>query len=536
MEVPKARSAKQKTSKDVYDVADKPLIRKTYSNVTSTLRGAAVFAFFFFGILSFYNGPGLALLPETNQDAGLWILCAGTASAAVTSFIISLVPQTLEKHLIRMFGLGGCLLIPMLVNAVCQQLGMVPVSASLICSTISWMLFGVAISVIISACASYLYCTSFDSITLIIGIGACVGTILFAFLVLLQNRFVCIAAAAVIYFAGCAAAIYLASNVRQDEEKIQRKHMESRMQRGSMSPVAVFSTFIQVVILGYLVASPAQNLFISASQIFFIGCLIAAFLFVFTYAKLKWVSDLQGICLLTMPVIMAGLVLSRELGIVGIVVCNGLIVIALSYHYFVYWQDSICISRNSVLEQYSYHARSHSAVFASALFGMLLHTLVVSNSATWGSEAESIASSVLVVALCVAFLMFAISDQSFYESAHRMMKKMGTANMCASPSLFEDETIFCTDEGAETDMAEATVLDASTDRIDARCVELIERFALTDREAEVLVLLAKGRNAEYIMGELSISRSTAKSHIASVYRKVGIHRQQELITFVDGDE
>ena len=66
-----------------------------------------------------------------------------------------------------------------------------------------------------------------------------------------------------------------------------------------------------------------------------------------------------------------------------------------------------------------------------------------------------------------------------------------------------------------------------------RCAALIEQYGLTEREGEVFVLLAKGRNTEYIQKKLFISGNTAKTHILHIYRKMGISSQQSLIDQVD---
>lgn len=72
----------------------------------------------------------------------------------------------------------------------------------------------------------------------------------------------------------------------------------------------------------------------------------------------------------------------------------------------------------------------------------------------------------------------------------------------------------------------------STDRYDIVCGNLARRYLLSPRQAEVLNLLARGRNASYIEDKLCISLSTAKSHISGVYRKLGVHTQQELLALV----
>lgn len=61
---------------------------------------------------------------------------------------------------------------------------------------------------------------------------------------------------------------------------------------------------------------------------------------------------------------------------------------------------------------------------------------------------------------------------------------------------------------------------------------LQERYGLTNREAEVAVLLAEGRNIPFIQKELVISKGTAQTHSRNIYRKLGIHHRQELIDLV----
>lgn len=67
-----------------------------------------------------------------------------------------------------------------------------------------------------------------------------------------------------------------------------------------------------------------------------------------------------------------------------------------------------------------------------------------------------------------------------------------------------------------------------------RCAELAREHGLTEREEEVLELLARGRNARFIQEALSISYSTTKTHVGRVYRKLGVHAHQELIDLVEG--
>jgi DNA-binding CsgD family transcriptional regulator len=66
-----------------------------------------------------------------------------------------------------------------------------------------------------------------------------------------------------------------------------------------------------------------------------------------------------------------------------------------------------------------------------------------------------------------------------------------------------------------------------------RCQAVAKVYNLTLRETEVLIMLAKGRNAKYIQSELVISNHTAKTHIHNIYKKMSITSQQSLIDIVD---
>lgn len=58
---------------------------------------------------------------------------------------------------------------------------------------------------------------------------------------------------------------------------------------------------------------------------------------------------------------------------------------------------------------------------------------------------------------------------------------------------------------------------------------LLRDRGLTDRETEVALLLAEGRNIPYIQERLVISQGTAQTHAYHIYQKLGIHSKQELI-------
>lgn len=66
-----------------------------------------------------------------------------------------------------------------------------------------------------------------------------------------------------------------------------------------------------------------------------------------------------------------------------------------------------------------------------------------------------------------------------------------------------------------------------------RCERFAEYYRLSPRQTEVLILLAKGRNAEYVQEKLFISNHTARAHIYNIYRKTDVHSQSELMDRIE---
>ncbi len=58
---------------------------------------------------------------------------------------------------------------------------------------------------------------------------------------------------------------------------------------------------------------------------------------------------------------------------------------------------------------------------------------------------------------------------------------------------------------------------------------MAHKFNLTDRELEVLVLLAEGLQNQQIAERLTISTSTVKYHKTNIFEKLGVQTQSEAL-------
>jgi len=72
--------------------------------------------------------------------------------------------------------------------------------------------------------------------------------------------------------------------------------------------------------------------------------------------------------------------------------------------------------------------------------------------------------------------------------------------------------------------------------LDQKAAYVARACGCTPREAEVLLLLARGRTQSVIASKLGISTGTAHTHIVHVYQKLGVGKQQELIERIESAE
>ena len=65
------------------------------------------------------------------------------------------------------------------------------------------------------------------------------------------------------------------------------------------------------------------------------------------------------------------------------------------------------------------------------------------------------------------------------------------------------------------------------------CELVAQRYELSERELDILVLLAAGRNVSTISETLYLSQNTVKSHMNRLYKKLGVHSREELVMLVE---
>ena len=70
------------------------------------------------------------------------------------------------------------------------------------------------------------------------------------------------------------------------------------------------------------------------------------------------------------------------------------------------------------------------------------------------------------------------------------------------------------------------------DPFELACDIMTRKFGLTERERDVLSILACGRPLADIEQELCVAHNTAKTHVRHLYAKLGVHSREELVCMV----
>lgn len=142
---------------------------------------------------------------------------------------------------------------------------------------------------------------------------------------------------------------------------------------------------------------------------------------------------------------------------------------------------------------------------AGVFIGNILHMSPEVNEST-----VSIVGSLLVVVSVIVALLF--------------LNKRGI-NLLMIPAKSDD-----VDEKEETFDADVRP------RFKLRCRQIAERHGLSPRETEVMLLMAKGKDAKAISEMLFVSYNTARTHIKNVYAKLDVHNRSEFIAVIDSEE
>lgn len=177
-----------------------------------------------------------------------------------------------------------------------------------------------------------------------------------------------------------------------------------------------------------------------------------------------------------------------------------------SFAHILFWATVFCVVRSVAMPPYYLAGLALAAYAASSVAWLVLI-----------GEAEMLETVASVAAITILYILTIVAV------------KTGEGRPAPSASL-------PTEDAAQAPAVETEMTPVATDRlgesIEERCFEIAREKGLSPRETDVMVLLAQGRTRLYIQEELFIAENTVKTHIAHIYKKLGVGNRQELLDMV----
>lgn len=78
-----------------------------------------------------------------------------------------------------------------------------------------------------------------------------------------------------------------------------------------------------------------------------------------------------------------------------------------------------------------------------------------------------------------------------------------------------------------------TAAPPTKNEVEEICAEVAAEFALSARESEILLLIARGHTTSSMADKLVISPYTVNTHIRHIYDKMQIHKRSELLNYLN---
>ena len=164
-----------------------------------------------------------------------------------------------------------------------------------------------------------------------------------------------------------------------------------------------------------------------------------------------------------------------------------------------------------------------SAVQVVAL-GRAIIALGVTMGDALGARCAGMGIEDAPLATAVFVLLFAAVIAVFFVFPERQVDKL------LLPIPDEDDEGVASADASEVSAVEGEDATAAEHRGRWKnlCIQLGDERQLTEREKEVLVMLARGYGSQSISDALTISLYTTRAHTRNIYAKLDVHSRQEL--------
>lgn len=448
----------------------------------------------------------LPLAESYSFDASILLRTGAVVALLVALSACSLKTRWLFENFDRIIApaaVVGC--VPFAYEAIHLSFGLsVPGAIAAVLSLLVWMCLGVSFLLLGLVWCVILSQNTFRQSMGIIAVGAAMSVVIYFTTSCIHPSSLSLLMSAFVLVAGYGCAYVL---IRSGEPRVRVAppgEGGDKAERAKPSSQEVLWHTVYNAVYAYMLLISATQGFaavVIVGSCGIVGALLAIF------AELigpEGFPESRKIYQLSLPlVVVMFLLLPYFEGSWGVVLCAGITVAFNSLATILYWAESTSLNAEFYLDPVERFAEYSYPKWLGMLVGSIYGYLACATS-MFDGEARFIASIVVVGVLLMCFMAFSL----------RM----------------EREENAVADHLTESHPLEAV----QSDDVETACKFVAEEGGLSPRESEILVLLAKGRNARYIQENLFISLSTARSHIYHIYQKLDVSSQQGLIDLIEG--
>jgi DNA-binding CsgD family transcriptional regulator len=450
--------------------------------------------------------PASFLLSYCEIGEAIFLRIVAIAALAGTFLASSLKADWLFEYRIKLLVVGS---IFALLGVACTAANLMKEDIPFYTSIPFWALFGIAQGVTMIS-----FCTFFSLIptrrtAFTIACSSCVGTTLFVFVFTASTSVIGLFEIVCLIVGSAGILLILFKRSTQMRVLPVGEYQRSR----TLSTPAALSVACHGAVYGFisiLLCSMGTTAAVIGGASGLAGGILPL-----AWARLgpRIEVDVGIIQRISLPLIISGLLLLPFFDESGRIICCCLVIAALAHASIMAWTSTSIENAEFQLHPIQRFVFRQVPSWVGFFFGSLLAYLIIFQLQNDYQELE-IAATLLSIIVVTVF--------SFYGgNESRTRKRLNDLLTNRNPHI-----------GNETDESEGNAKQHGF--FQQRCATVISTYELTPREAEVFLLLAKGRNAEYISEKLFVSPATVKSHIYHIYQKLGINSQQHLMNVVDG--
>lgn len=162
-----------------------------------------------------------------------------------------------------------------------------------------------------------------------------------------------------------------------------------------------------------------------------------------------------------------------------------------------------------------------TGISAISLAGLLVNRIRLLIRPNSEASEQSIVLAIILVTTLVIVLSLLPTEASF--AITQVLTIASCADLLVPTSLGSARET----EGSASDVSR------KRDRLSKRCALLGQCYQLSEREAQIAEMIARGKTAQRIAEDLGISQNTVRAHSKHIYAKLGVHKKQDLLDIID---